>query len=388
MSSLIFIPSYLVLDSSILDKKCNDLSNDHQSNYFNLNLKASAETKIISGVPFHDQINDYYCGPACLEMVFDFYGPDIPQPEIADVARTVGAGTFTDDMRRASHFSNLSTSVGNGMPTNITGYSNRDFGYIAFEDYISNVQILKNMIDAGYPIIVLQWMDDAKVYGHFRVVIGYIIENKEITHFITHDPWKGSNYKMDYNYFMDLWEYSGYWALFTRPLEVILSYPSSVQPNITFTITASINYLCPFYSSPIYDYIATSCNATIKLPNEFYLAPGETYTKSLNSGTILGGSTNIITWDLIANQSEISGIVSVSACGLINGSTYDHLPTQYPGYDYTDLIYGEGTILVMNVEGPDLIIIVFWIILISAVTIVAVVIIRYVIIPKVVRKQD
>ncbi len=54
-------------------------------------------------VPYHRQITNYYCGPASLEMVFDFYGPDIPQIEIADVARTsyMYGGTFTDDMRRA-----------------------------------------------------------------------------------------------------------------------------------------------------------------------------------------------------------------------------------------------------------------------------------------------
>jgi len=84
-------------------------------------------------VPFHYQNKTYYSGPASLEMVFDFYGDDISQDEIADVARTFPNVTYTDELTRAGHFSNLSTSMGEEMPQSITGYSLRDFGYIAFE---------------------------------------------------------------------------------------------------------------------------------------------------------------------------------------------------------------------------------------------------------------
>ena len=49
----------------------------------------TANTQVlIQSVPMHYQINNYYCGPAALEMILDFYGPDIPQDEIAEVART------------------------------------------------------------------------------------------------------------------------------------------------------------------------------------------------------------------------------------------------------------------------------------------------------------
>lgn len=76
-------------------------------------------------VPYHAQPNGYYCGPASLEMVFDFYGVDIPQIEIADVERTSFDGTYTFDMVRAAHFSNMSTSVGRASPLNFTGYSSK-----------------------------------------------------------------------------------------------------------------------------------------------------------------------------------------------------------------------------------------------------------------------
>ena len=58
------------------------------SDEINSDLRLSANDVIIPSVPYHSQIKDYYCGPASLEMVFDYYGPDISQYEIADAART------------------------------------------------------------------------------------------------------------------------------------------------------------------------------------------------------------------------------------------------------------------------------------------------------------
>ena len=87
-------------------------------------------------VPFYYQDKDYYCGPACLQMVFNYYGENISQYEIAGVARTIGDpvdSTFTDELGRAGHFSNLSTSMGDELPYNITGYTLRSLGYAAFE---------------------------------------------------------------------------------------------------------------------------------------------------------------------------------------------------------------------------------------------------------------
>jgi len=84
-------------------------------------------------------------------MVFDYYGSDIPQPEIADVARTdvQYGGTFTDDTTRAGHFSNLSTSVGNEMTGSITGYSFREIGYASFEQFGMTIEDLRMLIDHG-----------------------------------------------------------------------------------------------------------------------------------------------------------------------------------------------------------------------------------------------
>lgn len=148
----------------------------------NFNVEAGNSAAYLP-VPFHYQSNNYYCGPAALEMVFDYYGEDIPQTEIADVARTYPYVTYTDELRRAAHFSNLSTSLGDEMSGNITGYSARMIGYAAFEQWGLTTDDLKTLINKGEPLIVLMWWTPSKVYGHYRVVIGY-----NETHIIMHDP--------------------------------------------------------------------------------------------------------------------------------------------------------------------------------------------------------
>ncbi|MFX1435838.1 MAG: C39 family peptidase [Promethearchaeota archaeon] len=312
------------------------------------NLNLSASDVIISSVPYYSQIKNYYCGPACLEMVFDYYGSDIIQPEIADVAATDIAfgGTFTDDMRRASHFSNLSTSVGNEMVNNITGYTNRKIGYAAFENYFSSATNLIDLIDAGYPIIVLQWGDDSKSWGHFRVVIGYNKDGAIINSFITRDPWFQSFYRINYATFMDFWSYSGYWGLFVHPWEITISAPTKVVVNSTFTLSASVEYLCPSYFDDN-SYTASICNATIQLPPGFSLSPEESPSKKLPIGEIQSGDTETVQWRIVAETLDTQGFISIDARGFVSGETFH--PT-VPPYSYTDLIGGSGGITIMIVK--------------------------------------
>ena len=63
----------------------------------------------ISGVPYHEQITDWWCGPASLEMDFDYFGPDIDQGEIAKVAdQGQSYGVYNNELARAAQFSSNS----------------------------------------------------------------------------------------------------------------------------------------------------------------------------------------------------------------------------------------------------------------------------------------
>lgn len=286
-------------------------------------------------VPYHRQTTNYYCGPASLEMVFDFYGPDIPQIEIADVARTsyMYGGTFTDDMRRAVHFSNLSTSVGDEWWANVTGYSARRLGYAAFEHWGFSIDELKSLIDAGYPIIVLTWFTEAHTSGHFRVVVGC-----NETHVTLQDPWFGPMRNMTNSKFLDLWEYSYYWGLFTSPWNINIVAPEIVGEGNTFTVTATVTYPCPAPFST-YDYPASLSNATLILPVGLSLALGETAKKTIDTGDLAAGSSATVTWAVQADSLGVYPIL-VEAEGKVAGSVYPHGP--YPDYSYEDRIGGSG----------------------------------------------
>ena len=289
-------------------------------------------------VPYHSQVKWYYCGPACLEMMFHFFGPDISQTEIADAARTdlAYSGTYTDDMRRATHFSDLSTSAGNEMPGSVTGYTGRGLGYAAFEYYFPNINGLKPLIDSGFPIIVLTAGDSSKSWGHFRVVVAYDDASSKIT---MQDPLYGANYQLDYATFDDWWQsWSVRWGLFIHPWDVATIAPATVQEGDTFVVSSTVTYPCP-PPFPTSAFPASSPQATIQLPIGLSLASGETPTKSLGTGPLIGGSSTAVQWKVKANCPG-SFSITMDAEGQISGSVITHGPN--PGYSYTDRIGGTG----------------------------------------------
>jgi uncharacterized protein YvpB len=295
-------------------------------------------------VPFHYQDTYYYCGPASLEMIFDYYGEDINQSEIADVARTIGDpvdSTFTDELLRATHFSNISTSGGAEIPDkNITGYTLRKLGYAGFENHDMNLTQLKSYIDEDKPLILLMWYSGFHVSTHYRVVTGY-----NETHVFVHDPWNnitwggrygGPNIAFNYTYFLDLWSYYGYWALYTSPWIISVSAPVYVKPETPFQINATIAYPQSLPNAPD-NYPASSCNATITLPANanLTLAQGETLKKRLGTGFLQAGANSTVSWMLMANSS-ISCNITIEVEGLVSGSVGARY--NYTAYNYSDRI--------------------------------------------------
>lgn len=307
-------------------------------------------------VPFHYQDIDYYCGPACLEMVFDYYGENISQFEIADVARTIGEpvySTYTDEMVRAAHFSNISTSQGEEIPDgNITGYSLRKLGYAAFENHGMSLTQLKGYIDEDKPLILLMFYRIGGPYGHFRVVTGY-----NETHIFVHDPWNnvtwggrygGANIVFNYTAFLDLWSYYGYWALCTLPWTITVSAPNYIKAQAPFQINATIGYPQPLPDA-LNSYPSSSCNATITLPANpnITLVNGETFKKILGTGDLQAGANLTVSWMLIANSSG-TYTIGIMAEGLVSGSVWPH--ENYTAYDYIDRIGASVNVTVQLIE--------------------------------------
>ena len=291
-------------------------------------------------VPFHYQDIYYYCGPACLEMVFDYYGEDIDQFEIADVARTHPNETITDELLRAAHFSNISTSKGAEIPDkNITGYTLRKLGYAAFEAQGMSLTQLKSYIDQDKPLILLMWYSGYHHSTHYRVVTGY-----NETHVFLHDPWNkpewdsfygGPNIAFNYTAFLDLWSYWGNWALYALPWTINLSAPTCIKSETPFEINATITYPQPLPNA-LNNYPASSCNATIILPANLSLALGETSKKTIGTGSLGAGASSTVSWMVTADSSMNCTIV-IEVEGLISGSVTAK-GIDYPQYNYNDRI--------------------------------------------------
>jgi len=276
----------------------------------------------VISVPYHRQITEYYCGPASLEMIFDFYGPDVPQHPIAAVAGTTYPwGTFTDGMRRASHFSKYR--------------QRRGLGYAAFEHWGFTMEELEGLIDEGYPIIVLTWLV-YPVYGHYRVVVGY-----DETHVMLLDPLY-SQMMITHSYFLRLWSYSDYWGLFVSPWGVSVSASENVREGDIFTVTATATYPCP---DPFHhgEYPASSSSATITLPEGLTLVSGETSEKTLGTGNLAAGNSATVSW-MLRGDSPDSHNVRFVAEGTIAG---------FFSYPYQDRIGGSINVTVtVNPQTP------------------------------------
>jgi len=296
-------------------------------------------------VPFYYQVETYYCGPAALQMVFDFYGESISQYEIADVARTVPYVTYIDELRRAVHFSNLSASTGSEMPENITGYTARKLGYAAFEMGGMTLDDLKSLIDQDFPMILLMRWVPEETYGHYRVAVGY-----NETHVFLHDPWNniawggdygGPNLAMNYTFFIDMWNYMGNWSLFVSPWKMTLIMLTTVYVGQLFMVSPNITYICPSPFS-FYDYPASSCNATITLPEGLTLAEGENATKDV--GSLQAGGIAQVFW-MVKAEHPGNYCITIDVEGEINGFVGEK-PDVGESYNYQDRIGCLARVLV------------------------------------------
>jgi hypothetical protein len=229
-------------------------------------------------------------------------------------------------MVRAAQFSNLSTSIGKEMPTNITGYTARKLGYASFEYWGMTLNELKHLIAAGYPIIVC-------TTNHFRVAVGY-----STTQFTFQDSWYGRMHNITTDIFDLDWDYSSHWALLVSPWKTEVSVPQHIVVGSVFNISASITYPLP----PPFDigqYPASSSNATLTLPPELSLTQGETAKKTIDTGNLEAEESANVKWKVSANTRGNYN-VSVETEGKVEGSL-PALPPDYPlPYSYTDRIGG------------------------------------------------
>lgn len=154
-------------------------------------------------VPYHDQKENTYCGPATLQMLLEYSeGVKLSQEELgAELETDIVGGTFTYAMDEP--LQNRMLSKVNSGRTTLTQ--------------------LKQRINQGYASILLIWFDDTHENAHYVVAVGY-----NETGIFINDPWPkkwnppvgretGSYVYLSNEKLSDLWSNYFQWSM-TMPL--------------------------------------------------------------------------------------------------------------------------------------------------------------------------
>lgn len=324
----------------------------------NASSSSVPDAYLITGVPMHQQINALMCGPGVLEMIFDFWGADIDQQAISNVARSSSVGTYTWDMVRTGHFSYLSAASGSFFPDQVleNGFPERQIGYASFS-YSNDTMWwpqLKALIASNIPVVLLmKWAPDDPT-GHYRVIVGYD-ETKNVVYFM--DPWGRSLKHMinpdgtvtwNMTEFADAWNYSEYgtphpyWGAVMIPWSINLSTNGGTSAGSTLNVTANITYPCP-QPFDCTTYPASDSNANIILPSGMHLENGQS---EISIGNLLAGESVNVTWNVHLDANEEDSWIQVNGNGFVLGSVAEFNVNNgiYPAYKYKDNIGGEGQI--------------------------------------------
>jgi len=298
-------------------------------------------------LPWFHQEHSLSCGPACLKMVFAKLGWTIDEREVQQAAnmKPSHGGTWTGDMVRAAHFSNMSTALDNAS---LQGYSLKRYGSdsIGTRQYEEDeMDLLRQLLIQDQTPILLMWYTVAHSYGHYRVLRGYddVSQKLYFADPMGYNATLGVNWTLPYDDFIsEWWSYSGCWLQvvsdweITIDVEEIALNPSHYEVNTT--ITTGIEKGLRKTQSILRD-----CSAKLSLPNGWGLTSG---TKKVPIEFNQHGITTA-QWEIAReNQSALDNI-TVIASGFVGGET--------KSYDsYEDIICTSKTVNVSAVDKPSL----------------------------------
>lgn len=127
---------------------------------------------------YYKQKKDFTCGPACLQMVFNFFGKKRKQQYISKLANTTHkSGTRNIDM--------------------INAVRKEGFYYHVYEN--GTLDQIRYFVDCGLPVII-EYVEPSGNEVHFSVVIGYNSRN-----IIMNDPWNGKDFALSIKKFGSRW---------------------------------------------------------------------------------------------------------------------------------------------------------------------------------------
>ncbi len=178
---------------------------------------------LIQTVPFQKWKEKNYCGPAALAMVLSFWNNQkISQEKIAQ-----GMHSFHNEIAYNSEMVFYPRTI------NMMSYS-----------FNGDIPTLKKIIKKDIPLIVLHKPIKQINKGHYRVVVGFDDQSKQI---IFHDPLLGEMFAAKYDIFNDLWHWDdeinkNKWTLAVVPQDVDFHSLNIKSQYLTFINLATSHY--------------------------------------------------------------------------------------------------------------------------------------------------
>ena len=160
---------------------------------FLFSLSAASKHKI-ANIPFKKQIAAGFCGPACLQILLEYYGEeDFDQLDIAKLMvklfpneeRIKKSGLLKKQFKKG-RYPGTGTRMMRGFLKKIAPTKNlkqKGFDARRPRDLATRQKIFDEIIESiknDYPVIVHQYWSHSKSRGHYRIIIGFDEKYREI----------------------------------------------------------------------------------------------------------------------------------------------------------------------------------------------------------------
>jgi hypothetical protein len=133
------------------------------------------------------------CGPSALSMDLSYYGVHVSQEVLADDLRPTHNETGKNDDKSTT-------------PEELVAEAQK-YGFTAYYRPNGSIQLLKDFIANGIPVITRTLFIPTEDFGHYRVIKGYNDATGEIT---DEDGFQGPEVHYSYANFMSLWQEYNY----------------------------------------------------------------------------------------------------------------------------------------------------------------------------------
>ncbi len=311
-SCIVWTPSILDNNSAIQQTGMHN-----QEEEYMVPADTNARYKVLDVIFEFQRLSSGGSGPACLSMVFDYYGAYLPQLTIEEVlfAEPYSQETHEECFLRAARYDE---------------YEGREYGFEANVSYLSSLtreqrdDYLKSYVDREIPLVIVTRFSPTTYLPHFRVLTGY---DERTDTFYLHDPWIEAPYSGPYTvmstdpteWLGEKWANQNYMVIDIRPLHLTVEIDGT--PNVggsEFELNCTIDP----------DAVALPTDITVELdiPAGYSLVSG-------TASTVLNGVSGITScsWTLQSSSSPSSeDCIQVLATTLKSGALIGGLEDIYP----------------------------------------------------------